>query len=176
MPFLPTLCTPSSERSMSPEEKNAVLENLRIMGSAAKKGMLAGLLKGRRLALLSEFTGDYPAVIGEEFQLFELAATQMGAQVAHIRPGLTQSSTAQEVESTARMLGQLYDALDCGGMDVELVQQIALYAGIPVFQGLASAQHRTAALAAALSERTGSGLPDDARRRVVQAVLLGTLV
>ncbi len=161
---------------MSPEEQNGVLTNIRIIGSAAQKGTLGDLLKGRRLALLSEFVGAYPEVIGGESQLFELAATQMGAQVAHIRPGLTPSSTAQEVQSTARILGQLYDALDCGGMDEGLVQQIALYAGIPVFQGLASAQHRTAILAGAVSERLDSELPDDARCRVVQAVLLGTLV
>jgi ornithine carbamoyltransferase len=161
---------------MSPEEASGVVASSRIVCDAAQNGTLGHMLKGRRLALLSDFVGADPAAISGEAQLFVHAATEMGALVARLRPGLSHQSPAQEVQSTARMLGQLYDALECEGMDLGLVQQIALYAGVPVFHGLASAQHRTAALATPSTKPAGAGLAhSEGRRRVVQAVLLGTL-
>ncbi len=128
------------------------------------------MLRGRKLALLADFDNK-PDVL-----LFVRAATEMGAQVARLRPGLSTESSEQEVQSTARMLGQLYHALECQGLDLHLAKQIALYAGIPVFRGLASAQHCTALLAPQLADPSDcDNASTDARCRVVQAVLLGTL-
>lgn len=175
--FLPTLCTPTATGAMSLEETRGGMANSRTVGEAAQSGSLGQLLKGRKLALLADWGDDDPGDNSEAAQLFVRAATEMGALVARLRPGLCTTSPPQEVQSTARMLGQLYDALECQGMDLGLVQQIALYAGVPVFQGLASAQHRTAALVQQLAGQPGPGMAaDDAHCRVVQAVLLGTLV
>ena len=175
--FLPTLCTPSAAGAMSPEEARGGMANSRTVREAAQSGALGQMLKGRKLALLADWGGLDHGDNNDAAQLFVRAATEMGALVARLRPGLSTTSPPQEVQSTARMLGQLYDALECQGMDLGLVQQIALYAGVPVFHGLASAQHRTAALVQQVAGQPGSGLaPDDAHCRVVQAVLLGTLV
>ncbi len=162
--------------AVSPDEANGVLANARSIRLAARSGRLQDLLKGCRLALLTdgsdEARGDGS---GTQTQLFVRAATEMGAQVVVLRPGLSSASPAQEIQTAARMLGQLYDAVECQGMDQSLVQQIALYAGQPVFHGLASAQHPTALLAERLTALDAGITEEDARCRVVQAVLLGTL-
>ena len=97
----------------------------------------------------------------------------MGAHVAHIRPSLTELSTLPDVQRTARMLGRLYDAIECQGMATELVHQVGVEAGVPVYDALASAKHPTARLADLLE---GDASPPDKRRFVLQAVLLSTIV
>lgn len=161
---------------MSAEEASGVLVNCGTVHTAAQTGTLGQMLKGRKLALLSDFGAGDPSAIGAEAQLFVRAASEMGCLVARLRPGLSTSSSALEVQTTGRLLGRLYDALECQGLDLSLVQQIALHAGVPVFHGLASAGHRTVRAAEQLQAQSESGIGEqDARRRVVQAVLLGTL-
>ena len=124
------------------------------------------LLRGKNLGLLCEADDDGDAA------LFRRAAVELGAHVAHIRPSLSELSTPQEVQHTARMLGRLYDAVECQGMAPALVQQVGNDAGVPVYDGIASQDHPTARLAALLD---GDAAPADNRRFVLQAVLLSTL-
>ena len=78
-------------------------------------------------------------------------------------------STAQEVQSTARMLGRLYEAVECQGMDPALVASIGRHAGIPVFDGVATKDHPVGPLA----ELPGDSTPlADNRRFLLQALLL----
>ena len=81
-------------------------------------------------------------------------------------------STALEVQHTARMLGRLYDAVECQGMASALVQQVGDEAGVPVFDGIATHDHPTARLAEQLE---GGASSADNRRFVLQAVLLSTI-
>ena len=100
------------------------------------------------------------------------AASELGAHVSQVRTGLSDASAPAEVRHTALMLGRLYDAIACQGMAPALVLQLAHYAGIPVYDGIASAGHPTAALARSLD---GIGSDDDKRRCIVQAVLVTSL-
>ena len=104
--------------------------------------------------------------------LFRRAAVELGAHVAHIRPSLTELSTPQDVQHTARMLGRLYDAVECQGMAPDLVHQMGIDAGVPVYDGIASPRHPTAKLDGLLG---GDSSPLDKRRFVLQAVLLSTV-
>ena len=104
--------------------------------------------------------------------LFRRAAVELGAHVAHIRPSLTEMSTPQDVQHTARMLGRLYDAVECQGMAPDLVHQMGIDAGVPVYDGVASPHHPTAKLDGLLG---GDSSPLDKRRFVLQAVLLSTV-
>ena len=70
------------------------------------------------------------------------------------------------------MLGRLYDAVECQGMPLDLVQKIKAQAGVPVFFRLASADHPTAALADRLQ---GTASMRDKRGFVLQASLLRSL-
>ena len=92
-------------------------------------------LQGKKLGLVCAVADDDAA------RLFTRAANALGAQVALLRPHLSALSTSAEVQRTARVLGRLYDALDCIGMPHDLVLRIGADAGVPVFDGLASATH-----------------------------------
>ena len=151
---------------MSPRDVTAVLANARTLQRAAEAGKTQPLLRGKNFGLLCEADDDGDAA------LFRRAAVELGAQVALIRPSLSELSTPQEVQHTARMLGRLYDAVECQGMAPALVQQVGADAGVPVYDGIASQDHPTAKLAELLGSDTS---PADNRRFVLQAVLLTTI-
>ncbi|MDN3920360.1 ornithine carbamoyltransferase [Roseateles violae] len=130
---------------------------------AARQPALAGALKGKNIGLVSA------AADSREARLFSAAAAGLGAKVAHVRAALSESSPAPAVAETARLLGRLYDAIECQGMSEALLQLIRREAGIPVFDGIAGAQHWSAALTASLDP----ALPEERRRMLlIQAQLL----
>ena len=151
---------------MSPRDVTAVLASARTLQRAAGAGKVQPLLRGKNLGLLCDANEDGDAA------LFRRAAVELGAHVAHIRPSLSELSTPQEVQHTARLLGRLYDAVECQGMAPALVQQVGSDAGVPVDDGIASRNHPTAHLAELLD---GDASPADNRRFVLQAVLLNTI-
>ena len=152
--------------AMSPQEMGALLAQARALQSASRAGTSPRTLRGKNLGLLCDTADDAGAA------LFQRAASALGAHVAHLRPSLSASSTPQEVQHTARVLGRLYDAVDCVGMEPDLVRRISADAGVPVFDGIASSSHPTARLADRLD--AGTALEDN-RCLVIQAVLLSAL-
>jgi ornithine carbamoyltransferase len=155
---LPTL------EAMSPQQTSAVLAQARVLQRAAQAGAPQPLLKGKNLGLLCV------AADAADAQLFRQAAHELGAHVAHIWPSLTEASAPQEVAHTARMLGRLYDAVECQHLPPALVERLGDDAGVPVYAGIATPHHPTARLAAQLD-----GGAADNRRFVLQAVLLSTI-
>ena len=151
---------------MSPRDVGAVLASARALQRSAQAGTTEPLLRGRNLGLMCEAADEADAA------LFRRAAAELGAHVAHIRPSLSELSTAQEVQHTARMLGRLYDAVECQGIAAALVLRVGDDAGIPIYNALASTRHPTARLAEMLD---GNASPADNRRFVLQAMLLGTI-
>ncbi|WP_198971779.1 ornithine carbamoyltransferase [Xylophilus sp. ASV27] len=151
---------------MASQESRAVLSHARMLQDAARQGTTRSWLRGKNVALLCE-DGD-----AEDQTLFHEAATGLGARVARIHHSLAGLDTPQEVRHAARLLGRLYDALECQGMAPNLVRQLSAEAGVPVYDGLASSRHPTAALATQLP---GLAHARDKRRFVLQAVLLHTL-
>jgi ornithine carbamoyltransferase len=150
---------------LSPDELNGVLANARALQRAAQSGATRPLLRGKNFGMLCEANDGDAA-------LFRSAAVELGGHVSHIRPSLTDLSTSDEVRTTARMLGRLYDAIECHGMSPTLVQQVGECAGVPVYEGIASPNHPTAHLAELLDAQSS---PSDNRRFVLQAVLLSTV-
>lgn len=167
--MVPTLRQRSLQafEQMSPDDVSALLASALALRRAAQAGATQPLLRGKNLGLLCE--ADYHG----DAALFRRAAAELGARVAHIRPSLSELSTPLEVQHTSRVLGRLYDALECQGMAPALVQQVGLDAGVPVYDGIASLGHPTARLAALLADDAS---PIDNRRFVLQAVLLSTIV
>ncbi len=151
---------------IAPRDASFVLDHARALQLAARAGDLRASLRGRNFGLMCEADESGDAA------LFRRAAVELGAHVAHIRPSLTELSTPQEVQHTARMLGRLYDAVECQGVASELVHQMGIDAGIPVYDGIASLHHPTAKLDALLG---GDSSPLDKRCFVLQAVLLSTV-
>ena len=153
---------------IKPRDVALVLDQARALQCAAAAGELPASLRGRKLGLLCEAGDDGDG----DAALFRRAAVELGAHVAHIRPSLTELSTLPDVQRTARMLGRLYDAIECQGMATELVHQVGVEAGVPVYDGVASPRHPTARLADLLD---GDALMPDKRRFVLQAVLMCTI-
>jgi ornithine carbamoyltransferase len=124
------------------------------MAHALKRANAAGSaqrpLRGKNLAVLSDKTAD-----GKSSD-FQRAATELGAQVAHVRPG---ESRIEGASHAARLLGRLYDAIDCEGLDAATLQQIDREAGVPVFNGLADDAHPTRVFATLLDLQDRSGRP-----------------
>ncbi|NUZ08506.1 ornithine carbamoyltransferase [Piscinibacter koreensis] len=150
---------------ITPRELTALLAEANALQAAAGAGKLDALLRGKNFGLLCESMED------ADVAFFRLAAVELGAHVACIRTRLSELSTPQEVQRTARMLGRLYDGVECQGMTPALIRQVRAEAGVPVYDGIASQDHPTARLADSLS---GTASPADRRRLVLQAVLLNT--
>lgn len=153
---------PSALQTLSPRDAGVLLAQALSLRQAARDGRSQPLLKGKRLGLLCD------SLDGEEAALFQRAAGELGAHVAHVRPSLTDTSTPTEVAHTARLLGRLYDGVECQGMSPALVRRVGEEAGVPVFDGLATARHPLAGLAQQLDGA-------DDRRFLLQALLLSSL-
>ncbi len=148
-----------------PDEAAALVECARALRLAADAGATRPLLRGKKFGLLcgtDEATSDAAV-------LFDRAAGELGAQVARIRPRLTELSAALDVQQTAHMLGRLYDAVVCEGMAPTLVQRLSLEVGVPVYDRITSASHLITQLAGRLGP---AGAVEDNRRFVLQALLL----
>jgi ornithine carbamoyltransferase len=153
--------------SLPPGDEMALLEQARSLQRASAAGRVQPLLRGKNLGLLCADDTQAQAL------LFRQAASELGAHVAHIGMSLSECSAAHEVTHTARMLGRLYDAVECQGLPTAMVQQMAEVAGIAVYDGLAGNERLISRLAAQLGDEASAG---DNRRFVLQALLLHTIV
>lgn len=163
MPLSQMTRAPDAAPQLSPLKVASLLCRARLLQRAALAGNTPRLLRGKNLGLLCETQPD------EAQAFFRSAAEELGARVAVMRSGLSLAGEAQELQNTARMLGRLYDAVECQGMPPELVERIAQHAGIPVFDGAATKDHPADRLAELLGDKTPLA---DNRRFVLQALLL----
>lgn len=155
--------------ALSAQEANTLLACARSL-RASPAATTERALRGKNLCLLSA-TQDHPGAA-----LLLQAATSLGAHVARVPASLSEASSADEVQHTARLLGRLYDGVACAGIPSELVQRIAADADVPVFDSIAAPGHPVALLADQLADQLGADTPEhDNRCLVIQALLLCTL-
>jgi ornithine carbamoyltransferase len=166
MPLSPETRAPEPAPQLLPLKVTSLLCRARLLQRAALEGNTPQLLRGKNLGLLCETQPD------EAQALFRSAAEELGARVAVMRSDLSLTSAPEEVQNTARMLGRLYDAVECQGLDPALVERIGQHAGIPVFDGAATKDHPADRLAELLGDRTSMA---DNRRFVLQALLLDAI-
>jgi ornithine carbamoyltransferase len=142
----------------------ALLASARQLRLAALGGLVHRPLQGRNIGLLAQDNET------DEARLFTAAALALGARVVW----LPTSPWADDVvaRDTARLMGRLYDAVECQGLAATEVAWLSQHAGVPVFDALAGPGHSSAQLADALEG--GSADPLN-RRCVLQAVLMGAL-
>ncbi len=165
-PILRSLPAGATLGSLSAAEQALVLANARLLEGTTGRRERQGLLRGKNLALICTAAPDADSL------LFQRAAVDLGAHVAHIRPDLSEPSTSAVFKHTARMLGRLYQAVECQGLPPAVVAEVGREAGIPVYDGLASRVHPLAALARCLD---GDAEDERNRRLIVQAVLVSTI-
>lgn len=114
-----------------------------------KRAKYAGIeqprLKGKNIALIFEKTSTRTRCA------FEVAAHDQGANVTYIDPISSQIGHKESMKDTARVLGRMYDAIQYRGYKQSVVQELADYAGVPVFNGLTDEFHPTQMLADVLT-------------------------
>lgn len=98
-------------------------------------------LKGKNIALIFEKSSTRTRCA------FEVAAFDQGAQVSYLGPSGTQIGQKESMKDTARVLGRMYDAIEYRGFGQKIVEELAEYAGVPVYNGLTDEWHPTQALA-----------------------------
>ncbi len=139
--------------NLSGADVSALLDTASALKTAAQAGHPQRPLRGKNIAVMCESPTD-PAL-----KDFTAAANALGAQVAHIRPSSSRITQPSESHETAVVLGRLYDAIECEGMPLSLVQEVERTAGRPVFNGLAAATHPLRVLADLMTMREHSGKP-----------------
>jgi ornithine carbamoyltransferase len=166
------LRTAASGLLLSAAAAQALLDAARRLQAAARAGQAARpLLAGKNLAVLQP-PGGVASVLHE-------AAADLGLRVSQVSLG-EPPPAASEFARIARMLGQLYDAIDAGTTPPSAAAELATHAGVPVYRGLADGSHPALALAAGLGTPDDSGgdaMTGDAacRRFMLQALLLATI-
>jgi ornithine carbamoyltransferase len=137
------------------------------LAAASLAGKPATPLRGRNIGILCVDAGGAAAT------LFASAASELGAQVACIPITLTDRSSLALIRETAVLLSRLYDAVECLDMSPLLVELMQESADVPMFFGLSSELHRTAALATRMIHAAGQ--QSTARRHMLQAALVQAL-
>lgn len=98
-------------------------------------------LDGKNIVLLFEKTSTRTRCA------FEVAGHDLGMGVTYLEPGSSQMGKKESIEDTARVLGRMYDGIEYRGFDQEIVETLAKYAGVPVWNGLTTEFHPTQMLA-----------------------------
>jgi len=102
-------------------------------------------LKGKNIALIFEKTSTRTRCA------FEVAAHDQGAHVTYLEPSGSQMGHKETVKDTARVLGRMYDGIEYRGFGQAIVEELAKFAGVPVWNGLTNEWHPTQMLADVLT-------------------------
>ena len=125
----------------TPEEIRYLLD-LAIKFKAMKKaGEPHRYLAGKNIVLLFEKTSTRTRCA------FEVAGMDLGMGVTYLDPGSSQMGKKESIADTARVLGRMYDGIEYRGFGQERVEELAKYAGVPVWNGLTDQFHPTQMLA-----------------------------
>ena len=110
-----------------------------------KKAKYAGTeqqrLKGKNIALIFEKSSTRTRCA------FEVAAYDQGAKVSYLGPSGSQIGHKETMKDTARVLGRMYDGIEYRGFGQKIVEELAEYAEVPVWNGLTDEYHPTQILA-----------------------------
>ncbi len=159
----------------SARELHYLLDLSRDLKRAKYAGTEQQRLKGKNIALIFEKTSTRTRCA------FEVAAYDQGAHVTYIDPGSSQIGHKETMKDTARVLGRMYDAIEYRGSSQKIVEELALYAGVPVFNGLTDEYHPTQMLADVMTMREYGDKPlheisyaylGDARNNMGHSLLL----
>lgn len=135
------------------DDIQALLDLSAQLKFAKKQGNEVQRLKGKNIALIFEKSSTRTRCA------FEVAAFDQGANVTYIGPSGSQIGHKESMKDTARVLGRMYDGIQYRGYGHELVETLAEYAGVPVWNGLTDEFHPTQILADFLTMQEHSGKP-----------------
>ena len=116
-----------------------------------KKGIPVDVLRGKNVALIFEKTSTRTRCS------FEVAAHDLGMGTTYLDPSGSQIGKKESIEDTARVLGRMFEGIEYRGFGQEVVEELAEYAGVPVWNGLTNEYHPTQMLADFLTVREHLG-------------------
>ena len=131
----------------SPKEIQFMLDLAADLKKAKYAGTEQPRLKGKNIALIFEKTSTRTRCA------FETAAYDQGAHVTYLGPTGSQIGVKESMKDTARVLGRMYDGIEYRGFAQKTVEELAKYAGVPVWNGLTNEFHPTQILADFLTMR-----------------------
>ena len=125
----------------TPEEIGALLELAADLKAKKKAGIPHRLCEGKSIALVFEKTSTRTRCA------FEVAAADLGMHPVYLDPKSSQMGKKESVADTARVLGRMFDGIEYRGFGQEIVETLARFAGVPVWNGLTNEYHPTQILA-----------------------------
>lgn len=137
----------------TPRQINYLLDLSRDLKRAKYAGTEIPRLTGKNIALIFEKTSTRTRCA------FEVAAHDQGAHVTYLDSSGSQIGHKESIKDTARVLGRMFDAIEYRGFGQDVVEELARFAGVPVYNGLTDAFHPTQMLADVLTMREQSDKP-----------------
>ena len=125
----------------SPEEISYLIDLAAELKAAKREGTEEQKLVGKEIALIFEKDSTRTRCA------FEVAAYDQGAHVTFIGPSGSHMGHKETVKDTARVLGRMYDAIEYRGFGQDAVEELAKWAGVPIYNGLTDEWHPTQILA-----------------------------
>jgi len=160
----------------SPEEIIYLIELASKLKKAKKSGLEEQMLFGKNVALIFEKASTRTRCA------FEVAAFDQGAHATYLGPTGSQIGSKESIKDTARVLGRMYDGIEYRGYGQNIVEDLAKYAGVPVWNGLTDEFHPTQILADFLTMKEHAKKPlseikfcylGDARNNMGNSLMVG---
>ncbi len=149
-------------RDYSAEEIEYLLDLAAKLKKMKKDGVTDKCLEGKNVALIFEKTSTRTRCS------FEVAAHDLGMGTTYLDPKGSQIGKKESIADTARVLGRMFEGIEYRGFGQEIVEELAKYAGVPVWNGLTNEYHPTQMLADMLTIREKLG-----RLKGVKLVYMG---
>ncbi|MCU0487990.1 MAG: ornithine carbamoyltransferase [Anaerolineales bacterium] len=141
------------ELDFTPDELKFLLKLSADLKAAKYGGYEQPRLRGKNIALIFEKSSTRTRCA------FEVAAFDQGAHVTYLGPEGSQIGHKESMKDTARVLGRMYDGIEYRGFGQPIVEELAAYAGVPVWNGLTNEFHPTQMLADILTMQEHSDKP-----------------
>ena len=159
----------------TPDQIRYLLDLSRDFKNAKRAGIPHAHLAGKNIVLLFEKTSTRTRCA------FEVAGRDLGMGVTYLDPGNSQMGKKESIADTARVLGRMYDGIEYRGFDQKIVEELAAYAGVPVWNGLTNQFHPTQILADLLTIQEKFGRLEgvrftymgDARNNMGNSLMIG---
>jgi ornithine carbamoyltransferase len=142
-------------KDFTPEEIVGLVDLAAEYKQKKKQGILHDTLRGKNIALIFEKTSTRTRCS------FEVAAHDLGMGTTYLDPSGSQIGKKESIADTARVLGRMYDGIEYRGFEQSIVEELAKYAGVPVWNGLTNEYHPTQMLADMLTIREHFGYLKD---------------
>lgn len=138
-------------KDFSAEEIEYLIDLSAELKEKKKKGVLHDELRGKNIALIFEKTSTRTRCS------FEVAAHDLGMGTTYLDPSGSQIGKKESIADTARVLGRMYEGIEYRGFAQDIVEELAEYAGVPVWNGLTNESHPTQMIADMLTVKEKLG-------------------